>query len=279
MINKSILKFVFIFSTLIISNLALAVPYGGSVSMATGGTGRGTAEPTDSVLLNPAIVAQIPTKYFSFNYSKDQMGLIISDNGREALFPAALAFNRIELDHLQTQTIGLSLAYSPIPKLSFGLGVGLIEYSFDNSATEQKLRQTSGDFGMTYAFHKYLAIGIVAYKAFSSKSDLDSSLQKQKSIGAGMNYTYESFARFRFDVESGPDNKMNRMIYMSGLETYMNDWIVLRMGYQNNNVLSKNFITAGLGFAGPQFGLHYAYLSNPADSDDNRHSVDLGIPF
>lgn len=277
--KKSIFKIVFIFSTFIISNHAMAVPYGGSVSMATGGTGRGTAEPTDSVLLNPAIVAQIPTKYFSFNYSKDQMGLIISDNGREALFPAALAFNRTELDHLQTQTIALSLAYSPIPKLSFGLGIGLIEYSFDNSTTEQKLRQTAGDFGMTYAFFKNFAIGVVGYKVFASKSDLDSRIQKQKSVGAGINYTYESFARFRFDVESGPDNKTNRMIYMSGLETYINEWMVLRMGYQNNNVLSKNFVTAGLGFAGPQFGLHYAYLSNPADSDDNRHSVDLGIPF
>lgn len=279
MTKKSILKIVLVLASLILSTEVFAIPVAGSVSMSTGGTGRGTVEPSDSVLLNPAIVAQIPTKYFSFNYSKDQMGLTISDNGREALFPAALAFNRNEVDHLQTQNIMLAVAYSPLPKLSFGLGASLVEYRFENAVVEQKYRQTIGDLGMTYAFSKDFAFGLVQYKAFSSKSDIDETLQKQRTLGFGMNYTYLNFVRFRFDVESGPDNKTERLVYMGGVETFLNDWIVLRMGYQNNNVLAKNFTTAGLGFVGPQFGFHYAYLTNPADHDDDRHSVDLGVPF
>lgn len=279
MTKQSAFKIAFLLSTLFFCDLGLATPVVGSVSTATGGTGRGTVEPTDSVLLNPAIVAQIPTKYFSFNYSKDQMGLTISDNGREALFPAALALNRIEVDHLQTQNIAVAVAYSPLAKLSFGLSAGLVEYSFDNSTDGQKYRQTVGDFGATYAFSKAFAVGLVANKIFSSKSDVDQTLQKQRTVGFGTNYTYQNFVRFRFDVESGPDNKTDRMVYMGGLETFMNDWLIIRFGYQNNNVLAKNFTSAGLGFSGPQFAFHYAYLSNPADSDDNRHSVDLGIPF
>ncbi|MBC7465995.1 MAG: hypothetical protein H7256_08380 [Bdellovibrio sp.] len=279
MTNQSAFKIILVLSTLFFSNISFATPVVGSVSTATGGTGRGTVEPTDSVLLNPAIVAQIPTKYFSFNYSKDQMGLTISDNGRDALFPAALALNRIEVDHLQTQNIAVAVAYSLLPRLSVGLSVGLVEYSFDNSVNDQKYRQTVGDFGATYAFSKGFAIGLVANKIFSSKSDVDLTLQKQRTMGFGTNYTYQNFVRFRFDVETAPDNKIDRMVYMAGLETFMNDWLIIRFGYQNNNVLAKNFTSAGLGFAGPQFALHYAYLSNPANSDDNRHSVDLGIPF
>jgi len=280
MTNKTFFKIVFLSIISLFSSTSFA-QVAGSVSMATGGTGRGTVDPTDSVLLNPAIVAQIPTKYFSFNYATDQMGLTISDNGRQALFPAAIAFNRTEVDHLKTQNMGVAVAYSPKPKFAIGLMASLVEYSFDNNPAigDQKFRQTVGDLGATYAFSKNFAVGAVAYKVFSSKSDVDETLQRQRTLGFGTNYIYENFVRFRFDVESAPENKFNRLVYMGGVETFMNDWLVLRLGYQNNNVLSKNFTTAGLGFAGPQFGLHYAYLTNPADHDDDRHSVDLGIPF
>ena len=66
---------------------------------------------------------------------------------------------------------------------------------------------------------------------------------------------------------------------MAGLETYLNDWMIIRLGYQNNNVLSKNFTTAGLGFSGPQFGFHYGYLTNVSNRNEDRHTVDLGVPF
>lgn len=275
---KSISKLILLLAGFLFSDGAWAAPYIGSVSLATGGTGRGTVEPTDSVLLNPAIVAQIPTKYFSFNYSKDRMGATISDNGREALFPAALAFNRTDQNHLLTQNLMLAVAYTPLARLSFGLAVSLVEYTVD-IPVEEKFRQTTGDLGVTYAFSKIFAVGLVSSKAFSSKTDLNETLQKQRTLGFGTNYTYLNFVRFRFDVESAPDNKFDRMVYMGGLETFLNDWMILRFGYQNNNVLSKNFLSTGIGFAGPQFGFHYAYLTNPADHDDDRHSVDLGIPF
>jgi hypothetical protein len=258
---------------------SFALPVTGTVSMSTGGTGRGTVEPTDSVLLNPAIVAQIPTSYISLNYTRDQYGITISDNGKEALFPAAVAFNRSNVNDVKTQDMTLVVAYSPKPKLSFGIGASLVEYSLDNSANDQKYNQTVADLGMTYAFTKDFAFGVVAYKAFSSQTDFNQALQKQRTVGAGMNYTYLNFVRFRYDIESAPDNKFNRLIFMSGLETFLNDWMILRLGYQNNNVVSKNFLSAGIGFAGPQFGFHYGYLTNPADHADDRHSVDLGIPF
>ena len=35
-----------------------------------------------------------------------------------------------------------------------------------------------------------------------------------------------------------PENKTDRLVYMLGLENYLNDWVVFRLGYQNNNVLA-----------------------------------------
>lgn len=280
--NKNMnLKNLIIFSLLFLLSTAyaMAAPIIGSVSAATGGTGRGTVEPVDGVLLNPASVAQIKSKFFSFNYSKDQMAVTISDNGKEALFPAAIAFDTYEKDNFKTQDMAVVLAYSARPNLSFGTTISLVEYVQSGLVSEQKYRQTVGDLGVAYMINKDISVGAVAKKAFSSSSDVDPLLQKQKSIGLGGNYTYQNFVRFRFDVESAPDNKTDRLIYMAGIETFVNDWVVARFGYQNNNVEAKNFLTAGAGFSGPQFGIHYAYLTNVADRTEDRHSVDLGIPF
>ena len=115
--KKKFVKIIFVLlSGLFFSTTALATAIIGSVSTATGGTGRGAIEPIDGVLLNPSSVAQIKTKFFSFNYQKDQMGITISDNGKEALFPAAIAFVRSEKDNLKTQDMAVVLAYSPRPR-------------------------------------------------------------------------------------------------------------------------------------------------------------------
>ncbi len=251
----------------------------GAVSTATGGSGRGAVEPVDSVLLNPAIVADLPSKFFDLAYSKNQWGLTISDNGRDALFPAALAFVQSDQNNFKTQQLSLAISYGYKRMFSVGTSVSMLEYQPSQSAFEQKYRQTIGDIGVTYAPFVGVALGLVANKVASSPSDINESLQKQKTIGFGTSYTYLSFFRFRFDMESAPENKTDRLVYMGGLETFMNDWVVFRLGYQNNNVVAKNFVTAGLGFAGPQFGLHYAYISNVADKTEDQHSIDLGIPF
>ena len=278
--KNNFVKIIFVFiGALLFSNTLFATAIIGSVSTATGGTGRGAIEPVDGVLLNPSSVAQIKTKFFSFNYQKDQMAVTISDNGKEALFPAAIAFVRAEKDNLKTQDMALVLAYSIMPRLSVGVTISLVEYLQQNGALEQKYRQTVSDLGISYSVAKDISVGVVANKMFSSSTELDPALQKQKTFGVGGNYTYQNFVRFRFDIESAPENKTNRLVYMGGLETFMNDWVVIRLGYQNNNALGKNFMTAGLGFAGPQFGIHYAYLTNVADRAEDRHSVDLGIPF
>ncbi len=269
----------FVVLSFITSNATFASAIAGSVSTATGGTGRGTIEPIDGVLLNPASVAKLKTQFFSFNYSNEQMGVTISDNGKEALFPAALAFVKTDINKLKTQDMALVIATSVLPRLSIGSTVSLVEYSRSLATEEKKYRQTVADIGISFAIAKNISLGIVGYKAFSSTSELEKSLQKQQLFAVGTSYTFDNFVRFRFDIESAPENKVDRLTYMTGLETYMNEWLIVRLGYQNNNVVSKNFTTAGLGFSGPQFGLHYGYLTNVSNRDEDRHTVDLGVPF
>lgn len=252
----------------------------GAVSTATGGTGRGAVEPIDGILLNPATVSDLPNKNFSFNYSTDQWALIVSDNGQDVYLPAALKFVKTQTSVIDTQQLGLSLASRRWKKIAFGISGSMMEYTnYLSNSTEQKYRQTTVDLAATYAAASNFGIGIVANKINSSKIDLDENLQVQKTMALGLSYTYQNFARLRFDVESAPDNKTAALNYMLGLENYINDWVVFRFGFQSNKVVLKDYITAGMGFSGPQFGIHYAYISNTADKSEDKHLIDLGVPF
>lgn len=252
----------------------------GAVSTATGGTGRGAVEPVDGILLNPATISDLPHKNFSINYSVNHWALTVSDNGQEAFLPAAFKFVSTKDERYETQQLGLSFASWRKKKITVGGSVSMVEYTDHLSAmTEQKYRQSTLDLAATYALAPTLGIGFVATKVGASKIELEEEAQVQQTMALGFGYTYQNFARLKFDVESAPKNKTDKLVYMIGLENYINDWIVFRIGYQNNNVVNKNYFSTGLGFAGPQFGLHYAYISSLSDKSEEKHLIDLGIPF
>ena len=252
----------------------------GAVSTATGGTGRGAVEPVDGILLNPATISDLPQKNFSINYSVDHWGLTVADNGEEAYIPAAFKFITSKTDRLETQELGLSVASWRKKKIALGGSLTMVEYTDrPSSSIEQKYRQTTLDLAATYAFAPNLGLGFVANKVGATEIDLEDSSQVQQIMALGLAYTYQNFARIRFDVESAPHYKTERLVYMLGLENYLNDWMVFRFGYKNNNVEAQNYFTAGVGFSGPQFGIHYAYISTLGDKTEEKHLIDLGIPF
>lgn len=253
----------------------------GAVSNATGGSGRGAVDTTDGILLNPAFLVDFPAKYFTVNYSQDDYAVTIVDNGKESYFPAALQFVETKSSLVDTRKFGVSLATPRWKILTIGTTISLVEYSniLNNSLPETKYRQGVADLGLTLALTKDIGFGLVANKIGSTHTEMPSALEVQKSIGAGLSYTYANFIRLRFDVQTGPDNKTDDLVYMYGLENFINEWLVLRVGYQNNRVTSQNYLTGGIGFDGPQFGLHYAYVGNTANQPDQKHLFDLSIPF
>lgn len=276
-LNMKCSLIVFIISLIGATKVLAAV---GAVSAATGGTGRGAVEPIDGVLLNPATVSDLPNKSFSYNYSQDQWALTVTDNGQDSYFPASLKFIKTKSSVVDTQQLGLSFASRRWKKFAVGGTGSMVEYTnYLSNSLEEKYRQSTVDLAATYALATNFGIGLVANKVGSSTASLPENLQIQKTVALGMSYTYLNFARFRLDVESAPENKTDKLVYMTGLENYLNDWVVFRLGYQNNNVVSKNYLTAGIGFAGPQFGLHYAYIANTTSNNEDKHLFDLGIPF
>ena len=252
----------------------------GAVSTATGGSGLAAVEPVDGLLKNPAFIRDLLNRNFAFNYSPDQWALTVSDNAPDSLFPAALQIINTRQTILNTQKLGLTFAAPRLKTLVVGATAAMISYDHNpNLSTSEKFHQGVVDVGATLAITRDIGVGFVANKVGSTKIDLAENLQLQKSMAMGLSYTYANFIRLRFDAESGPDNVTDRLIYMFGMENFINDWVVVRFGYQNNNVVSKNYASTGLGFVGPQFGLHYAYISDVNSGRDQKHLIDLAIPF
>lgn len=252
----------------------------GAVSTATGGSGRGAIEPADGVLVNPATLSDFPRKHFSVSYSDNDWALVVADNGKDAYFPAGLIFRRTDVNSVETQQLGLAFATPRWKLLTFGGTLSVYDYTHKlGPALEQKYKQGVLDLAMTMAITKDFGFGFVAKKVAAGMADLPENLQVQKTMALGMSYTYQNFARLRYDVESAPDNKTDKLVHMAGLENFLNDWMIFRLGFQNNNVLVKDYFSAGVGFSGPQFGLNYAYVTDIKDKTDSKHLIDLAVPF
>jgi hypothetical protein len=269
-------KIFFLISALFILN-SFAIENSGAVSGALGGAGVGSLEDSDGSYLNAASIALFDKKSFSGSFSKYHLNIQISDNGRDAFFPAGIAYTRTDENNIQTQSYHLLIAYPILQNLSVGIDGSFREIKI--IGLDEKFRQTVLSSAIFYQLNESVAAGLVWKNKALSNTDLSDLLDQNSSVAFGVSYIYEKFAKLRADVETAANEKTDKMIYKLGLETYLNDWIITRIGYQNDNAHSLNFFTAGVGFAGPQFGLHYAYQAEARNTRDPLHTIDLNIPF
>jgi hypothetical protein len=262
-----------------ISSIVHAKVVSGAVSASLGNSGVGILEVSDGIFNNPAQLAAYPQKHFGVSNTENQFQVHFADNGTDAFFPASLGYNQIKLsDNLEQKNFLLHLAQGfPDRKFSFGMG---IEYrTWKMKLTETNFVQTVADLGVFYQPTTWFSVGgIISDIALSDTAladNIDKSIQSFIGIGIGN----ETFARFRFDIGSASNQNTSNLIFRGGLQTLLNDWILTSVGYENNNILGTKTLTLGAGFAGPQFGIHYAYQKEANDAVEARHVVDLSVPF
>lgn len=255
-----------------IARAASAQVYSSSISSATGGTGRGAVEAGDSTFLNPGTLVHLRGHYLFTSFAKDEFAAVISDNSEESFLPSALGYvkktSMVSQGELQQHDILLSLAEFVVDKVAFGITGHYIEQALPTAS----YRQTNVDLGLIYTPKPHIGWALVIYNAFGEDKDIPESFRRKASVAGGFNYIYKSTVRARVDATS-------ESIFMAGLETYINQFLISRLGYQNDTDKKRELITAGLGFKGPRFALDYAYQGNSQISGDYRHSVDLVIPF
>lgn len=250
----------------------------GSVASSLGGAGVGAINPVDGAFNNPATFALFDQRAADLSFAKGAFRISLADNGADALFPAMLGYSQSDIDDVKIKAFYLGLAYALSPKLSFGANFGFQETQLP--ADDDKFRQNLVDVGVVYRPNAWFSVGAAVKNQPLNDTDLPNSVDDRPTQAVGFEAKYDELVNARGEYETGKNaNSDQRAIVKGGLEILMNEWIQLRLGYQNNNIISQNYFTAGLGFGGPQFGLHYAYIKESEFEKETHHSIDLAVPF
>src|SRR5207253_11414009 len=135
--------------------------------------------------------------------SKEDLSFSLTESTRDVLIPASLSyFQRNITDDpthvLKWQETRLSLADFVVDKLSFGI-TGILSSVKIN---EVNYNQTNGHLGFFYTPTDMLGLGLVFYNVFGVNELVPEEVRFQPKIGAGVNYIYRGFVRYRFDVIS-----------------------------------------------------------------------------
>jgi hypothetical protein len=256
----------------LIAFTASAQVYNSSISSATGGTGRAAVEAGDAIFLNPSTLVHLKGSYFYASVAKDDYAITLTDNSSSSVMPTSIGFvqkkSEVVQGELQVQDIMLALAEFAVEKWSLGVTGHYLTYTVPGNS----YRQPNADLGLMYTPKANIGLGLVAYNVFGEQSSIPENFRAKTSVAAGFNYIYVSTIRFRLDASSESQ-------FMGGLESYLTDFMIVRLGYMTDTDDQRDLGTVGFAFKGPRFALSYAYQGNPQNSGDYRHSVDLDIPF
>ena len=250
----------------------------GSVSTSLGGAGAGAVNLVDGAFNNPATFALFEQRAMDLSFAKKAFRVSMADNGAEALFPAMLGYHQLDVDGFKTKAFYLGLAHPFSAKFSIGANLGFQQTTLPGA--DDKYRQNLADVGAIYRPNAWFSVGAVVKNQPLNDTDLPNTIDDRPTQAIGFEAKYDDLVNIRGELEGGKNaNSDQRMIVKGGMEIVMNEWIQLRLGYQNNNIISQNYFTAGLGFGGPQFGLHYAYVKESEFEKETHQSIDLAVPF
>lgn len=279
-------RFAFLFF-LLFSSFAKA--YVGSVSAATGEAGIATVEASENPFGNPAGLAYVKGYYFTAGFgtqtksavgNTQELAVSLTDNMKETLVPTSFSYVQQNMNpELGSPTLRrdfrLSFGNFIRPGFSFGLA---IVHDTDQLITD-KYEQTNVQAGVLVAPSSDLGFGAVFENLIPTNKDLPEVYRLKQTTSVGASWNYKRLFRFRSDLISAPGNSFGKPTLAGGMESYLNRWLVMRLGFQRNAEQEANLFTGGVGFIGPKFGFHYAYQNSPQKEALTRHSVDLAVPI
>jgi hypothetical protein len=256
-------------------------PYQGAISAATAGSGRASAEATVSPYLNPATLAFISGYHFttSYSYIKDQQSdfvLSLTDAMKDTVVPTSLGYLQTQLKNAESdvQIKDLRLAFGEIFKRKWSFG--LAAHYLNHKTSEDSYGQTNLTLAFAHAFNSNLSFGAVFDDVLPASNEIPKQWQLQSKTALAVSYDYKKVVRGKLDYLSGGNNRFDKPEVLAGVESYLNKWTIIRLGLGHSFEKNTSSTAAGIGFKGPKFGIHYAFLRD--FNLETRHSVDLGIP-
>lgn len=274
----------------LLTGVVLATGYNGAVSTATAGSGRASVEVTDSSYLNPATLPFVKGYNITSSYSSaasaagsnqtSEMGLTIIDNTKDTIVPTSLGYNQGTVtrpDQTRASSRDIHLAFGE--RFSQNFSFGLAGHYKNDRTDLDSYGQTNLTLAGAMAVTENIGFGLVFDDFLPAPAEVPDDLKVRSAIGLGFSYNYKRVIRTKIDLVSAGGGSFSKPTVSGGIETFMNKWLILRVGLGRNQEKSANILAGGLGFQGPKFGINYAYQSIQEDQNRSRHSVDLAIPI
>lgn len=260
----------------LLSTLLASITYGhaprSAVSAATGGGGVASVETGEASFMNPATLTHLKGRYFYSSFQKDLFALSLTENDNGSVVPGALSY----FADKEVQMFALSLSDFVYRSISFGISATYWQAEFDR----QNKRETTinANAGLIWTPMKNFGVAFAAENVLSPPDGFQDNGRLIPTSRVGLNYLYKEWFRWRLDFVTLTHNRWDNWIPQAGIESYVSKWFILRLGVSRPPGLKESW-SAGFGFDLPRFRLDYASQWHVDGGNEQRHSVDLGVPF
>lgn len=243
-----------------------------STALGSGGGGVASVEAGEASFMNPSSLVHLKGRYFFSTFQKDLFAISLIENDKESAFPGSL--NYFADDDLQM--FSLNLAEFIFNKISFGVAITYWQAEFD----PQMKRETTfnGNAGILWTPFEDFGIGFAAENMFEATEEYKRNGRLVPTSRVGLNYLLKEWFRWRLDFVTLTNNRWDNWIPQTGFESYLGKWFILRLGVSRPPGLKESW-SAGFGLDLPRFRIDYASRWHADGGNDQRHSVDLSIPF
>lgn len=271
-------------------NTAHAQQFPGPISTSIGGAGAGGYNAPESILLNPAAVNLLTPMDADLIYQdgsvssdvhKTGLGLLVTDNSEDVLFPGAIYYARgarkFYGQGAEEQLWSVVVGRSYNEQWHFGLRLSHLTSTISNN---QQHKQFTPGLGVIFWPMKSLSIGFAYENMSQQKKKIPLAFRLVPEARLGVQYKPSELFGFFFDVSRREaENPDNKGVIHGGFQSTSNAWSVFRMGMKWDDYAKQNFFTVGAGFDGPRLKINYGLQKALKGTNGALHGVDFRVTF
>lgn len=247
-----------------------------SVSIGTGGAGVASLERGEATFINPASIMHLRGRQFFSTVQSDLFAVSLLENDRSSALPGSMSYAKKK----QTEAFGFSLADFVFKNLAMGATLNYLQLSPDPKEALSRKRFTTfnGSLGVMWNLNRQFGLGA----SFENIAEIPEEFERLSDLTprtrVGLNYIYKDWFRLRFDAVTTTNNRFSDLTPQAGFESYFGQWVIGRVGWSQIPGYDDSW-SGGIGFSLPKFKIDYATAWISAETNEIRHSVDLGLAF
>jgi hypothetical protein len=263
----------------------------GPVAGAVGGAGVAANDQGEQILMNPAALSHSAGMVTSYFYRDGYVapserdhwaGFTLVDNGDDVYFAGGFLYTKsarsfLSLADYKEERLQISFSHFIYRQVSLGGSIYRLDRQVEG---DRDYVFWDGEVGLLWNPLPNFAMGAVMRNVGRHGEKAPAHVIPYGRAILGLNYLFMPQFRLRADIErQTEENPEGKNIYRMGLESFVDAYLVIRLGTEVDEPADRDYFTAGFGFTGPRLRIDYAYKKNTDFSGGALHSVDFRLPF